>query len=495
MTKLKGFHYAAAAACGLLTAAAFPGIDQLFFAWISFIPFFFLMTGQTPGRAFLLGGTAGLFFTGWLFPWVPAVFRPDGGLSAFPGLLVSLLPFIVLGLTWALFGLGFSFIFLRRPLAAFIAAPFLWTGLEYLASRVLAGFPGGCLGLSQAKDLLFIQTAGLAGVYGVSFMLILFQAMFAGSIKTTRRLPFAAGMIALVLVHLFGFLSLKKPAAGTDSFPAAVIQGAVPSGVDWKAAPQDRAFSLFIEHLALARRAVDDGAKLIVWPLPPIPLCFTCEEEQPLASSARLQGFARETGAALVAETNDSILCLSPDGSFNRYGKTRPAALPGPAPETSGLGVAKQSPGSTGGAALRTGTVVCDITGQPFGAPVGREIGIPQSVRRFIRSGASYLVPIAGGRQSGRPSALRRQFSQAVFRAVENRRFILQAAATGVSGIVDPWGRVTEKIEIGTEGFASGMITPNRRLTFYARHGDVFSILCLTMSAFFLILSLFKRRP
>jgi apolipoprotein N-acyltransferase len=45
---------------------------------------------------------------------------------------------------------------------------------------------------------------------------------------------------------------------------------------------------------------------------------------------------------------------------------------------------------------------------------------------------------------------------------VENRRFILQAAATGVSGIVDPWGRVTEKIEIGTEGFASGMITPNR---------------------------------
>jgi apolipoprotein N-acyltransferase len=74
---------------------------------------------------------------------------------------------------------------------------------------------------------------------------------------------------------------------------------------------------------------------------------------------------------------------------------------------------------------------------------------------------------------------------------VENRRYLLRAATTGISGVIDPYGRIVQKTELETRTLATGTITPNRSLTFYARFGDLFAAACLTIAALFLILSFF----
>jgi apolipoprotein N-acyltransferase len=139
--------------------------------------------------------------------------------------------------------------------------------------------------------------------------------------------------------------------------------------------------------------------------------------------------------------------------------------------------------------------VLHDFAGRPFGSPICYEIIFPDLVRRFVKKGAAFLVTITNDGWYGKSSAPYQHFAQAIFRAVENRRYVLRAATTGISGIIDPYGRVVKKTEIGIRTLESGTITPNRSRTFYARYGDVFSFFCLTISALFLILALFKRRP
>jgi apolipoprotein N-acyltransferase len=81
----------------------------------------------------------------------------------------------------------------------------------------------------------------------------------------------------------------------------------------------------------------------------------------------------------------------------------------------------------------------------------------------------------------------------AIFRAVENRRFLLRAATTGVSGIIDPYGRILAESRLMTRTFLTERITPSRKMTFYTEHGDVLAWASLTLSIIFFIMRIFKK--
>ncbi len=130
-----------------------------------------------------------------------------------------------------------------------------------------------------------------------------------------------------------------------------------------------------------------------------------------------------------------------------------------------------------------------------FGSPICYEIIFPDLVRRFTEKGANFLVTITNDGWYGNTSAPYQHFANAVFRAVENRRFVLRAATTGISGLIDPYGRILAQSAIDTQTFLTGTVTPSNQLTFYARFGNAFSYLCLTLAATAFILALLKRRP
>jgi apolipoprotein N-acyltransferase len=82
----------------------------------------------------------------------------------------------------------------------------------------------------------------------------------------------------------------------------------------------------------------------------------------------------------------------------------------------------------------------------------------------------------------------------AVLRAVENRRYLLRAATTGISGIIDPYGRILSESELMTKTYLLGKITPSEKMTFYTQFGDVLPLGSLTLVVVFFILAMFKRR-
>ncbi|MCK4364017.1 MAG: apolipoprotein N-acyltransferase, partial [Candidatus Aminicenantes bacterium] len=122
------------------------------------------------------------------------------------------------------------------------------------------------------------------------------------------------------------------------------------------------------------------------------------------------------------------------------------------------------------------------------------EIIFPNLVRKFVKKGASFLVTITNDGWYGKSAAPYQHFSMAVLRAVENRRYLLRAATTGISGIIDPFGRILSKSELMTQTYLTGNITPSQKLTFYTKFGDLLPRASLTLTAMFLILTLAKRK-
>ncbi len=129
-----------------------------------------------------------------------------------------------------------------------------------------------------------------------------------------------------------------------------------------------------------------------------------------------------------------------------------------------------------------------------FASPICYEIIFPNLVRKFVKKGANFLVTITNDGWYGKSSAPYQHFSIAVLRAVENRRYLLRAATTGISGIIDPYGRILSKSELMTSTFLTERITPSPTLTFYTKFGDILPIGSLTLAAIFLILALKKRK-
>jgi len=495
-----------AAVCGILTALAFPKIGFPFLVWISLIPLFFLTSRRTAKSSFLIGLIAGTFFYGVLLYWIPSVPAHYGHLSTILSLLIYLLLIVFLALAWAIFWAILARIRTSYPGAAYFIAPFLWVALEYILTFVFTGFPWGILGLSQYKNLSFIQMTSVTGVCGVSFVLVLFQSLFVFSIKTMKRWPFALAIILMVAVHLGGFLSLKKMAETPDSFKASVIQGNVSSDIYWNEVSTQDILKLFEEHVELSRQSSEQGARLIIWPEFSVPLCFGCEDALYQSFKRILCQFARDSQSTLLLGTNESTgppgqrlyhntaLCLAPDLTMSTYYKMHLVPFGEYTPYKKIFGFIEKVTHAIGEITPGREHVLHRFDSLKFGSPICYEIIFPDLVRRFAKKGADFLVTITNDGWYGNTSAPYQHFANAVFRAVENRRFLLRAATTGISGIIDPYGRILAQSRIDTKTFLTGTVTPSKKLTFYSRFGDLFSVLGLTLSAIAFILALFKRR-
>ena len=128
------------------------------------------------------------------------------------------------------------------------------------------------------------------------------------------------------------------------------------------------------------------------------------------------------------------------------------------------------------------------LKGDRFAVNICFEVVFPQLARTLCRDGSSLLTTITNDAWFGKSSAPYQHFAMASMRAVENRRYLVRAANTGISGAVDPYGRVLMKTRI----FEPAAFTVNvgwvKETTFYTRHGDVlvavsiviFGILILT---------------
>ena len=123
-----------------------------------------------------------------------------------------------------------------------------------------------------------------------------------------------------------------------------------------------------------------------------------------------------------------------------------------------------------------------DLQLPPFSVAICYEIVFPGFIRGQVRRGATFLVTITNDAWYGTSSGPYQHFAMARMRAVENRRFVVRAANTGISGIVDPWGRVLARMDLEQKGMRALTIIPQTSISPYVLWGDLFAVACVLLA-------------
>jgi apolipoprotein N-acyltransferase len=492
---------------GVSTALAYPKINLIFLAWFGLIPLLLILYRASSRQAFIHGTTAGFAFYAVLLYWIPAVPAHYGGLSSVFSFLIYALFSLFLGIFWGFFAWGFTILRRKYEWLAYLAVPFLWVSMEYMITHLFTGFPWGLLGNSQASNLYFLQLASITGVYGLSFTMMLFQGLVSLFLWKKKCSLLILPLVLVLFVHAGGFLSLLNQPDIPADFTGAVVQGNTPASTDFSTIEYNRFMELFSRYMTLSRNAAEQNADLIIWPELSVPLCFTCSFGIYPRLKDQIFEFVRETGCAMLLGTNESsatetnteyyntAVCVSPDLSLSFTHKTHLVPFGEYTPYTFIFGFLTNFTHAIGELTPGKELELHEFDGHAFGSPICYEIIFPDLVRKFTRRGAEFLVTITNDGWYGNSAAPYQHFDMAAIRAVENRRYLLRAATTGISGIISPAGRILARSRLNTPVFLTAPVSALSEHSLYVRYGDWLAILSLTITGLFLILTILFHRP
>ncbi|PYR23714.1 MAG: apolipoprotein N-acyltransferase, partial [Acidobacteria bacterium] len=139
-----------------------------------------------------------------------------------------------------------------------------------------------------------------------------------------------------------------------------------------------------------------------------------------------------------------------------------------------------------------TDPALLPVNGHPVSVAICYEVVYPALVRQFVIRGSELLTTITNDAWFGATSAPHQHFAQASMRAIEEGRYLVRSANTGISGIVDPYGRVVAKSDIFQSAVLVGDVRFLRVTTYYARHGDIVAYASVLATVAVLVLS--RRR-
>ena len=108
-------------------------------------------------------------------------------------------------------------------------------------------------------------------------------------------------------------------------------------------------------------------------------------------------------------------------------------------------------------------------------------------VRKFYIKGGDFIATVTNDAWFGTTSGPYQHFSMAVFRAIENRKPVVRAANTGISGFIDSNGGIVATTELFSRTALKSDVKTDGRLTFYTKYGDLFSFICIVLSLLLVI--------
>jgi apolipoprotein N-acyltransferase len=129
-----------------------------------------------------------------------------------------------------------------------------------------------------------------------------------------------------------------------------------------------------------------------------------------------------------------------------------------------------------------------------FGVIICYESAFEDLSRRYRSMGADFLVNITNDAWFGATAGPRQHLAHLVMRAIENRVGIARAANTGISGLVDPLGRIYDRTRLGEHRFVVGELTTSDARTLYTGLGDWVGLLSLVGSVMVLGFAWWRRR-
>lgn len=491
-----------AAAGALLLTFSFPRPDLGSLAWVGLVPLIVFSLKTTPKRAFRVGCLTGVLHFLALLRWMAVTITQYGGIPWVAGIAVLVLLSLYLGLYMGLFAWGLAR-WRRGGLFMLLFAPVFWVALEYLRTQAFTGFPWGLLGYTQHKHLALIQLVDITGVYGVSFLVVLVNtalALFVRRVIDRADGSSLAGWGAPVVgLGVAGFMVYGAFAYGTirmvqveeiqgkaPTLSVGVIQGNIDQAVKWDTAYQ---LSTIETYVRLSREALSKHPDLVVWPETATPFYYLNPADRLLTRMVNRGIAAGDTdwiiGAPAAERSDDgwnyfnrAYAVTSKGAVIGSYDKVHLVPFGEYIPLQKLLFFVKRLVVSAGN--FSAGDKGDTIKGWDWqvGVQICFESIFPELSVASVRSGATLLVNLTNDAWFGRSGAPFQHFQMARFRAVETRRALARSANTGISGFVDPVGRVLGTTPLYEEAWRVETLPVMTLTSLYVRFGDLFAWVC-----------------
>lgn len=502
------YAFLPAAVSGLLLILCFPTFDIFPLAWVALVPLLLSLWNKKPKEAFIAGMVTGVFYFFGTTYWIYHSISHYGGVNLPLSLCIVLLLSLYLSLYIGLFSLAFSLKITSTRLPALLLAPVFWVTLEFVRSYAITGFPWSSIGYSQYKFLYGIQFADITGIYGVSFLVLAINGAIADIFIAKKRraeMPLLSisntliGYFVFLLIILFissyGYWRIHEQRPGAP-VRASIIQGNIEQDRKWDSAYQDE---VTVTYKELTEKAVPFSPALIVWPETSTPFYFEYDKKRSddlVEFQRRLNSYLlfgtvlvrrSPSGSERALLTNSAVLLDSEGKVSYIYDKIHLVPFGEYVPLRRVLFFVDKLVAGIGDFEPGERPIKANASFGSFGTFVCYEIIFPGLVRKFYSRDGDFIVTITNDAWFGRTTGPYQHFSMAVFRAIENRKPVLRAANTGISGYIDSNGRILRKTPLFEKRVENIEMTTDRSRSFYSRYGDIFSYICIVVSLLLLI--------
>lgn len=475
-------RWVAVTASALLLLCAFPPISLDFMAWVALVPFYLVWRSRSrPIQAYGWGYLFGLFFFGGLTYWIGLTVT---AWSQSPVGWVAWALLAIVEANWFGFFSALAFWLAKacnglRPPLVFVC---IWIMTEWLRTQGTYGLPWGLIGSTQYLHPILIQPADLAGIYSISFLVVLVNVTVAEYLlaKSLRNPLIWISSAVILIAVLYSAVRLASPAIGVP-FRVAIMQG---NFRNWLVSWQD----VQRETKRIARMTYsvqNQHPNLILWSESAAPgdainnndvhqlfatLARHAHTDILVGSRYRNPDNGRQTNSAVLFNSNGQIAGRYDKEQIVPFGEFIPFRAYMPFGNIFHFFKTDLTPGQSAAPLLdppaRLGVVICF------------ESTFPRLARARVKAGANVLISMTNDSWSGSIGEPEQHLALSIFRAVENDRDMLHASTGGRSACVDAEGRIVAQ----TGYFKPATLLVTARLhdgeTIYSRFGNWFVLLC-----------------
>jgi apolipoprotein N-acyltransferase len=485
-------HYSLAALAGVLFALAFPDYSIAWLAFIAFVPLLYaIVNAKSARQAFLFGWLSQTIAWLLMVPWVVRVMSHYGGLPYATGVAIFVAMSLYLGLYGALFALVVYALKVRERFLPWLLVPLAWAAIELARTYLLTGFPWNLLGAAVVDYTPLIQIDRFAGPYFLGF-LVLLPAVTITWLITQRPHPMLRMMVgsavAIVMFVWWATGYVREKVATMDArdqiYTAALLQPNISQEMRWNDA---NVIAIFQRMITMSEAATREGAGVIIWPESTVPLSYAVTDFY----RDSIEAFSAQHKADIIlgsvaedpSQPNklwNAAFLASGGKTIGHYDKIRLVPFGEYVPLRKMLFFAKKLVHEVGD--FEFGTNDRPLRGKhAYGPAICYEVVYPQITRTQVLHGADVLVTITNDAWYDGTSAPRQHLNQARLRAVEDDRWLLRAATTGITAWVDPTGQVMQEIPMGREGILLARFAAKKTVTPYVRFGDWFAYLSVVV--------------
>jgi len=451
-------------------------------------------------HSFLIGYSFGFGWFGFGAWWLTPTVHDYGGLSWFSGGMIVVVMGLIMGLFPALWTWGCMKIarYNGKSYALLLILPTSIMAIEWLRGHLFTGLPWTSMG-NLVLDTPASAWLSIFGVYGMAFLPVLLAASLAFLYQKKQRKLAAIG---LLLCALFVLFTPQLPQPNGSESRVALIQPNIPQDQRWDAAFLQQSMQRLIE---LSKNHAAD-VDLIIWPEAAIPFYLERNPQWDQWLREQIQAWRTpllfgglklfpktgETQNGLYLVKSQNISDISSDSLSGEpfagkhhlvpFGEYVPAWLPWLKTAVPNI------------AELQSATDNGVLVGQSaqFGSLICYESLFPEEARQRVRSGADVLILVTNDAWYGHSPAAWQHFQASRVRAVEMGRYVLRAANTGVSAIIDPSGKVISTAPWWTTTAVIGTYRTSNITTMYQQWGNSPAFLCFVILLAWLLL--FRKR-